>query len=263
MFAIDVTVTAYRFVFSNLKSFLVLGSIPIVMLAALFVLQDAGWMDDGIGGVVPRIIIEALFALFWHRFYLLGYEQTWWRGAPRDSSKEDKEAYSKVFKKFLIWSIGMWAAFLIVMLLLGMFIGLAMTAKSTGFVYLLLVLFLLLISPIVFRVLPFFPAIAVGGLETRIGDTIGLTAGYTARIWMAFVLTLIPATVFVIGVALFVTDAIELPGIPLYPKLIVLNLLMATSSMFVLAVGVSANSEIFRRLSNFERPQAATSIPGI
>lgn len=118
-------------------------------------------------------------------------------------------------------------------------------------------------SPIVFRLLPFFPAVAVGNVETRIKDAIALTSGYTVRIWATFALTLVPAIALNLCFILVVTTAYDWQGIPLLPRLVVINLAIATSNTLVLALGVTANSEIFRRLGDFERPQMAESIPNI
>lgn len=107
MFVTDITATAYRFVFSNLKTFFVFGALPIVILTGLFVLQDLPLGKGNSGVYLGQAIVEAWFALLWHRHYLLGIEPSWFRGIPSDSSKAENEAYDKLGKKFMLGSVGL------------------------------------------------------------------------------------------------------------------------------------------------------------
>lgn len=261
MLATEVSASAYRFVFSNLKPFLLNGWPVIALLTANQVNYEIRGDQAAVSSAMVQLVVEAAFALMWHRFYLIkGQPSFWWRGLPAGSSKEERKALAKLVIRFLLWSVGMWLLILIAFLLLT-FLG--STLAGPGFdadahPYLIPASAALLLSFPIFCVLPFFPAVAVGREDASISRAITLTKGHTLEIWLAYVFSLVPVWVLLLGLDAVLIDP-EWLTIPSYPELVVSNAVMVTVSLLLLVLGVSTNSEIFRRLSGYSGEPPANS----
>ena len=95
---LDTAVESYRFVFSNLDRFLALGWLPLLITFAVYmasdILADVGGGENGfVTDWASDIVLEAgslamyaVFAVRWHRFFLLGEHESVFIGifSPRD-----------------------------------------------------------------------------------------------------------------------------------------------------------------------------------
>lgn len=249
MSAINLASTAYRFVFSNLRAFITLGLAPIIAMTLVFTLED---LTANNGNAIPKAIAEAFFAYLWHRYYLLGKEQTRWYGPAKLQSEEDNKAAQKLGMRFGLWSIGLVGIGTIAALILIMPLFLIDLPMSTSIT--ITAVLVCIAAPLTFRILPFFPALAVGKTDVRFRDAFAMTRGHTLSITIAFIIAVLPLTLLNVGAAMILFANAETESISFSPTLILANFAMAALSLVPAALGVTVNSEIFRRLSDF-RPQ--------
>ena len=257
--AMEIFRTAFGFVLGRMGKFFSISWLYIALLAALFTYQD---MSDagGAGLGIGQALVDALFAFLWHRYYLLGRENFSLLGVPKGASKEKKKAFAKLSSRFLLRSIGFGIGVALVVVVSALIIFSGMGGgdldEETGMAMLTLVALgvIVLLSPILFRFLPYFPALAVGNMDVRIADAWKLTRGKTMAIWRSFMLVFIPLGVLTFAIMILAGAIYEWQTPSELVRAILANTIFATISIFTLAVGVTANSEIYRRLSGFKAP---------
>lgn len=264
MFAFEVAGTGYRFFFANLKTFF-MTALPFVAVLVTTTTNPATSGEfGGLSDLALLVLAHAGFAFFWHRLFLMGkHGKIWWQGETLGSTKLDLKAFSKLFLKFLLWSLGIFAAYMfltVIVIALGV---LVFGPDAHGFNLRVSYVSLFITSPFLFRFLPFLPALAIGEQSASIGQTLTFTRGYTFQIWLALILTTVPVHAFnyLVCVAMLSLSSDYLVSSSALPVEIGIDIVSATLSIALVAIGVGANSEIFRRLSGWEPPVAEESGP--
>ena len=210
---------AYSFLFRNFGHFARLVAVPAI--AWLFVTTLFDWLDSQ-GKELPVLIdwipdiLLAWFALFWHRFYLLGPEAT-------KQLITGRFVDSRGFRGHPTWRFV--STSVLYTLLTAVMVGLTVGAFIFGFKYatgtteLPVYFYPLLIVPsfflcaLFFRVLPIFPAIAVDardfGIKSAWRSTRGNGIRFAAIIWLASV----PVVVIFFIVVIALPDPGTLAGV--------------------------------------------------
>lgn len=253
--------TAYGFVLGRMGQFFAVSWPYILILIAFFTAQDV-WGDVSAASF-GQAILEAFFAFLWHRNFLLGPDYAKGSGMPKGSSKEAIKECSSLMVRFMWRSIGIslvLVLFFVVPIVIFVFSATENLDGDAAFLAVILIglgVFALL-SPMLFRFLPYFPALAVGNKSARFSDAWALTRGKTFSIWVSFVVVLVSLGLVYLGNIILVTAIYEWQAVPELARYILVNTIMATTSIFTLAVGVTANSEIYRRLSGFDAAALST-----
>ena len=255
--------TSTAFLRANLGQWLKVACLPWLMLALLHTLNDLE-IIGGMSDTVAVTLIEAMFAFLWHRTYLVSEESLTIMATVKGQSKTERKAFGEYMTRFMIWSF-LPVGVLILMTIFGMVLGARLGAESplvTSVVGLVLGATILVL---VCRFLPFYPSIALNDDEVTLSMTFKATRG--VGITLALTLFVIGLVQVVAGLGL---EAVFL-GAEAFSEtvsmtdiswMIALNLLVPFITLFGLALGVTANSEIYRiiRPGLMQQPDQADAV---